>query len=111
MARARTGRRPARAPHLAARPGRHRARHPGELDTTTLTLPGEVQLGAYAPRLHEAARTGLATRLVTLSDSTADWAAHVLPGRRTGSIFPTQRASTTASAVPTATGRKLAASW
>lgn len=47
-------------------------------------VPGEVQLGAYAPRLHEASRAGLATRLVTLSDSTADWAAHVLPAEVAG---------------------------
>lgn len=47
-------------------------------------VPGEVQLGAYAPRLDEAARTGLETRLVTLSDSTPDWAAHVLPATVAG---------------------------
>jgi hypothetical protein len=42
-------------------------------------LPGEVQLAAYAPRLAVAATSGLDTRLVTLSDSTADWAREVLP--------------------------------
>jgi hypothetical protein len=42
-------------------------------------VPGEVQLGAYAPRLDAARAAGLDTRLVTLSDSTAAWAREVLP--------------------------------
>lgn len=42
-------------------------------------VPGEVQLNAYVPRLAAVANAGLATRLVTLSDSTADWAREVLP--------------------------------
>lgn len=47
-------------------------------------VPGEVQLSAYAPRLDEAAHGGLATRLVTLSDSTAGWAHQVLPATVAG---------------------------
>ena len=47
-------------------------------------VPGEVQLGAYAPRLDAARTAGLDTRLVTLSDSTAAWAREVLPPRRRG---------------------------
>lgn len=42
-------------------------------------VPGEVQLGSYAPRLSAATNSGLDTRLVTLSGSTADWAREVLP--------------------------------
>lgn len=47
-------------------------------------VPGEIQLTAYAPRLNEAANAGLATRLVTLSDSTAAWAREVLPAQVAG---------------------------
>jgi hypothetical protein len=42
-------------------------------------VPGEVQLGAYAPRLNAARTAGLDTRLVTMSDSTPAWAREVLP--------------------------------
>ena len=42
-------------------------------------VPGDVQLGAYAPRLAPSAAAGLDTRLVTLSDSTPEWASEVLP--------------------------------
>jgi hypothetical protein len=42
-------------------------------------VPGEVQLGAYAPRLAPSANAGLDTRLITLSDSTPEWAGEVLP--------------------------------
>ncbi len=41
-------------------------------------VPGGVQLNAYAPRLHMASAAGLETRLVTLSDSTPEWARYVL---------------------------------
>jgi hypothetical protein len=47
-------------------------------------VPGEVQLGAYSPRLDSATDAGLETRLVTLSDSTADWARQVLPSEVAG---------------------------
>ncbi|MFD1948593.1 hypothetical protein [Nocardioides aestuarii] len=47
-------------------------------------VPGEVQLAAYAPRLQASADTGLDTRLVTLSDSTASWAHYVLPAAVAG---------------------------
>ncbi|MDP3890500.1 hypothetical protein [Nocardioides sp.] len=47
-------------------------------------VPGEVQLTAYAPRLDAAATSGLDTRLVTLSDSTAAWAHEVLPAEVSG---------------------------
>lgn len=47
-------------------------------------VPGEVQLGAYAPRLDSATAAGLKTRLVTLSDSTATWAHQVLPSEVAG---------------------------
>ena len=42
-------------------------------------VPGEMQLAAYVPRLSTAAAGGLDTRLVTLSDSTPEWAREVLP--------------------------------
>jgi hypothetical protein len=42
-------------------------------------VPGEMQLLAYVPRLSTAAAGGVDTRLVTLSDSTPDWAREVLP--------------------------------
>jgi hypothetical protein len=41
-------------------------------------VPGEIQLGAYVPRFRTAAVAGLDTRLVTLSDSTPEWAREVL---------------------------------
>lgn len=42
-------------------------------------VPGEAQLGAYVPRFGTASVAGLDTRLVTLSDSTPEWAHEVLP--------------------------------
>lgn len=47
-------------------------------------VPGEVQLAAYAPRLTASRDAGLDTRLVTLSDSTLEWATHVLPPQVAG---------------------------
>jgi hypothetical protein len=42
-------------------------------------VPGEMQLVAYVPRFGTAAAGGLEKRLITLSDSTPDWAREVLP--------------------------------
>ena len=47
-------------------------------------LPGMAQLEAYAPRFSEGAAAELASRFVTLSDSTAAWAHQALPGHIAG---------------------------